>query len=122
MYGDSFQNCLVAIIVPDEEPVRHWATTNAPALAPAQISFGEICESQVLKTAIMADIQRLSRDHGLQGFEMIKDIYLESEHFTAANDLATPTFKLKRNTLRDRYQSQIDAMYNGLLAGLHSKL
>ena len=122
VYGDCFQNCVVAIVVPDEEPVRHWAITNAPALAAQGTSFLEICQSQVLKAAIMEDIHKLSREHGLQGFEIVKDIYLESELFSSENDLVTPTFKLKRNTLRDRYQNEIDAMYNQMAATLQSKL
>lgn len=109
VYGDSFQNCLVAIIVPDEEPVRHWLTTNAPALVDQ--SFATICAAPELKAALMKDITSISRQQGLHGFETVRDICIESELFTAENDLVTPTFKLKRNKLRDAYQSQIDAMY-----------
>ncbi len=49
----------------------------------------------------------------LKGFEFARDIYLESAPFSVDNDILTPTFKLKRNVARDRYQAQIDAMYAG---------
>ena len=117
VHGDSFQNCLVAIVVPDEDPVRHWAKTNNE---PETTSFADLCNNskspQLLKAAIMTDIQNLSRAGGLLGFETVKDIYLEHELFSAEKDLVTPTFKLKRNKLRDAYQGEIDAMYANMAA------
>jgi hypothetical protein len=54
-----------------------------------------------------------ANDPQLKGFEMVKDIRLESTLFSVENDLLTPTFKLKRNVAKQRYQSQIDEMYGG---------
>lgn len=64
----------------------------------------------------MKDIKSISRSQGLHGFETVRDIYVESELFSAENDLVTPTFKLKRNKLRDAYQRQIDEMYKTMPA------
>lgn len=50
----------------------------------------------------------------LQGFEMVKAIYLEGELFSVDNDLLTPTFKLRRPQLQAKYQGEIDAMYAAL--------
>ena len=110
VYGDSFQSCLVAVIVPDEEPVRTWAA-GTPAERP---SFAEMCASQELNDAIMADIKKLSKENKLHGFETVKAVLLVPDPFTVENDLVTPTFKLKRQKLRDKYQTQIDAMYAAL--------
>jgi Lon protease-like protein len=49
----------------------------------------------------------------LKGFEMVKDIRLEATLFSVENDLLTPTFKLKRNVAKQRYQALIDEMYAG---------
>jgi long-chain acyl-CoA synthetase len=38
-------------------------------------------------------------------------IYIESEPFSLANDLLTPTMKLKRQEARERYRSIIDELY-----------
>jgi hypothetical protein len=57
----------------------------------------------------------------LKGFELAKDIYLEPTMFSADNDLLTPTFKLKRNVAKERFQAQIDRMYAsgiGIVAGM----
>jgi hypothetical protein len=40
----------------------------------------------------------------LQGFEAIKGVLLEPEHFSVDNDCLTPTFKFKRPQLQKRYQ------------------
>ena len=112
--GDSFQSALVAIIVPDEEPVKAWASKQLPLLA--KQSFEVLCQSFELNAAIMSEIKRLSSDHGLHGFETPKAVYLDSNLFTAENDLVTPTFKLKRDKLRKKYEHQIAKMYANLPA------
>ena len=46
-----------------------------------------------------------------QGFEIIKNIHLDTEQFTVQNDLMTPSFKLKRAPLQKKYQAVIEQMY-----------
>lgn len=53
----------------------------------------------------------------LQGFEMIKSLYLDPEQFSVENGLMTPTFKLKRPPLKAKYTPQIDAMYKKINSG-----
>ncbi len=53
----------------------------------------------------------------MQGFEMIKSLYLDPEQFSIENGLMTPTFKLKRPPLQSKYQPQIDAMYKKINSG-----
>lgn len=53
----------------------------------------------------------------LQGFEMIKSLYLDPEQFTVENGLMTPTFKLKRPPLQSKYTPQIEAMYKKINSG-----
>lgn len=112
VYGDSFKTSLVAIVVPDEEPVRTWAADGSLSA----MSFSELCASKELNDAIMNDIRDLSDRGGLHGFEKVKAVYLDPAAFTAENELVTPTFKLKRQKLRDHYQKQIDALYASLPA------
>jgi long-chain acyl-CoA synthetase len=112
VYGDSFQSALVAIIVPDEDPVRNWAASFDESLANAP--FETICKSEKLKKAIMSDIRRLSKENKLNGFETVKAIHLDSFPFSVDNELLTPTFKLKRQKARDRYETEIAKLYAGL--------
>jgi len=43
-----------------------------------------------------------------------KKIHLSPETFTVENNLLTPTFKSKRPQLQERYQKEIDEMYEDL--------
>lgn len=112
VYGDSLQSCLVALIVPDEEPVRNWAKSSAPDLD--GVSFESLCASEELRGAIMEDIKTLSREAKLTGFETVKGLLLLPEPFTVENGLVTPTFKIKRQQVRDRYEKEIQALYASL--------
>ena len=110
VHGDSYQTYLIAIIVPDEEPTRAWAKQNLSA-EEANASFSELCNNEKLKSQILSEIKRLSKESGLQGFETVKGIHLEPNVFTAEKDLVTPTFKLKRPQLRGYYAKEIEALY-----------
>ena len=109
VHGDSYQTYLVAIVVPDEEPVRAWAKANVPEIADA--TFPELCKSDILKQEIRSEIRRLSKLNGLHGFETVKAVHLEPNIFTAETGLVTPTFKLKRPQLKKYYSTQIEEMY-----------
>ena len=110
VHGDSLQSALVAVIVPDEDPTRTLLeNSEEPALAKA--SFSEICKSDKLKSIIMADLTKLGRANGLLGFEIPKSIHLSDEEFSTENGLLTPTFKLKRQQARDKYEKEIERMY-----------
>ena len=51
------------------------------------------------------------RDTPVQGYEVVRRVFLEAELFSVENDLLTPSFKLKRPQLQKRYQAEIDRMY-----------
>ena len=38
VHGDSYQTYLVAVVVPDEEPVRAWAKSNIPDASGSSMS------------------------------------------------------------------------------------
>mmetsp|Transcript_13014 Transcript_13014/g.28086 ORF Transcript_13014/g.28086 Transcript_13014/m.28086 type:complete len:686 (+) Transcript_13014:23-2080(+) len=109
VHGDSFQTYLIAIVVPDEEPTRAWAKENLTSTANAP--FSELCKSDKLRREVLSEIRRLSKLNGLHGFETVKAVHLESNIFTPESGLVTPTFKLKRPTLKSFYSKQIDDMY-----------
>jgi long-chain acyl-CoA synthetase len=93
VHGDSFQSCLVAVIVPDEEPVLAWAKASADGNL-ENLSFEQLCRSEVLSGELMSEVLKLSKENGLHGFETVR-----------------ATFKLKRQKARDYYEKEIVDMY-----------
>ena len=113
VYGDSYKSYLVAIIVPEEEVVMKWSKDLAdPAIS--GLPFQTLCKSSALQDKIMNEVRDISNQNQLYGFEIPKAIYLESQPFSVDNNLLTPTFKLKRQQLREQYATQIDYMYTAL--------
>jgi long-chain acyl-CoA synthetase len=112
VYGDSLQSSLVAIVIPEEEVVVSWAEKNESKKA----SFADLCQSSLLNDVIMLDIRRLSADNGLYGFETVKAIRLDSTLLSLENGLLTPTFKLKRKEIREKYEGTIAALYSKIAA------
>jgi len=112
VYGDSLQSHLVAIIVPDPEVIHRWAKDTGKSNVP----FSELCNSRELNDIIMNDLNNLGKHAKLSGFEFVKAIYLESEPFSPMNDTMTPTFKLKRQYLRDKYKGIIQDLYHKVSA------
>lgn len=50
----------------------------------------------------------------MQAFEKVKAIRLVTELFSVDNGLLTPTFKIKRPALRQKYTEEISKLYNEL--------
>jgi long-chain acyl-CoA synthetase len=110
VHGDSLQTYLVAVIVPDEEAVRKLLEDSGETVL-AKASFADICKSEKLKSVIDGEIKRLAKENGLHGFEIPRAIHLSEELFSVDNGLLTPTFKLKRQQARDRYERVIEQLY-----------
>jgi long-chain acyl-CoA synthetase len=50
-------------------------------------------------------------NRGLARFETLKKVLLVPDEFTADDGMLTPTLKLRRKTIEERYRRQIDALY-----------
>ena len=88
-------------------------------------SFERNCKLPGLKKDIMTDIKNVSLAGKFTGFETVKDIYLESELFTAEKGFFTyekgNTPKLKRINLREAYQSKIDDLFTAVAKNAAAK-
>lgn len=99
------KNSLVAVVVPN------WDYVKSHGPAPASNSEADLIRNETLKKAIMDDLATVGKQNGLKPYEMVKDIILFGEKFGVENDLATPTFKLKRTQLLEHFQEKIDELY-----------
>jgi len=113
VHGDSLQSALVTVVSLDEEPVRSLLASKDPSLA--KVSFSEICKSDKLKSIVMTEINKVGKANGLHGFEIPKAIHLSDKPFTVEDGLLTPTFKLKRQQAREKFEKVIERMYAEML-------
>ncbi|KAK6061705.1 hypothetical protein COOONC_00629 [Cooperia oncophora] len=59
-------------------------------------------------------LNQTAKSKKLESIELIKEIHLTSEEFTAGNGLVTPTLKLRRHLLKQRFEKEIEKMYNSI--------
>uniref|UniRef100_A0A336LMH8 Long-chain-fatty-acid--CoA ligase n=1 Tax=Culicoides sonorensis TaxID=179676 RepID=A0A336LMH8_CULSO len=109
VYGESLKSCVIAIVVPDVEILKRWATHNNIAG-----TLSVLCNNPDVKALILADMLDLGKQAGLKSFEQVKDIYLHPDLFSVQNGLLTPTFKSKRPEIKSYFKPQLDDMYKNL--------
>jgi len=104
IYGDNRPHN-VALIVPDGDALRAWAAeTGRGLLSPdAQI------QDQALLDRIAAEIAKVSTS--FRGYERIAAFTLLPEPFTLENGMLTPSMKLKRRKIVERWRQHIDLLY-----------
>lgn len=111
VHGDSLQSCLVAIVVPEREPVRCWALAHGHW---EDTPITELCASRELRNSVLQQLLHLSTRAGFKGFERVRDVFLHPEPLSMDNDMMTATMKIRRHAVAKRFRSQIDDMYAGL--------
>ena len=78
-----------------------------------------IAGDETLLRAVRDELEAEAGKQKLAGIERVKKIFLECEvddrglGFTSENGLATPTTKLKRKPLTERYAPQLEHLYSG---------
>ncbi len=101
IYGDNKPHN-VALVIPDPDALKAWAAENGVELAGA-------AESPALKAALQGELEKYSKD--FKGFERPRDFIVVTEDFSTENDMLTPTLKLKRRNVMQRYGAQLNALY-----------
>ncbi|EFJ51208.1 hypothetical protein VOLCADRAFT_73402 [Volvox carteri f. nagariensis] len=110
VYGNSFENCLVAVVVPNKAVITAWAKE-------AGVSGGYeegLLEDPRVNQYILSELVRVGKEDKLKGYEIIKAVHLDHVQFSVEEDLMTPSFKLRRPQLQAKYQKVIDAMYTDI--------
>ena len=92
---------LTALVVPSEDLLA-----TLPNGTP-----GDALQGDEVRAPFAAAFRAYSR--GAASHEKIRDFRLVTEPFSEENGLMTPTMKLKRRAIEERYADLIDAMYEG---------
>jgi long-chain acyl-CoA synthetase len=92
MYGDSLQNFLVGVVVPDKDQVLKVAEEKGLGS-----DFEAVIKKDEMVNHFLAEMKKAGKEAGFFGFEIPLKLHLTSTAFSVENEILTPTFKLKRN-------------------------
>ena len=95
---------VVGLIVPDAEWALEWARANDE-----KFDMAALQDLPAFKQAVRKAVDRTNVD--LSVVEKVKSFAFADEAFTIENEEMTPSMKIRRHKIRDRYQERIDGLY-----------
>jgi long-chain acyl-CoA synthetase len=106
VYGDKRPH-VVALIVPDQEFLENWARENERE----DIDVASLVYDTEFRAEMGAAIDRINAD--LSVIEKIRRFIISADSFTIENGMMTPTLKIRRHVIRDKYGDALEALYGG---------
>lgn len=106
MIGDRRKFCS-AVVVASEESLKKWADAKELKYS----NYKELINLSGVEELIQAEIDRMSA--GLASYESIKKFVLATEPFTIESGELTPSLKVKRKAVLQRYEKEIEMLYKG---------
>jgi long-chain acyl-CoA synthetase len=97
-----FLTCL--IMIDYDNVAKHAQDSNVPFT-----DFTSLCRAREVNDLIWAEIERVNQNFAR--VETIKKFRLIEQQLTAEDDEVTPTMKLKRKFVNEKYKAMIDGMY-----------
>lgn len=99
-------NYASALITLDPDAITAWAESNGLR----DMSYAEIARDDRTRHAIQQYVDELNS--GLNRWETIKRFVILDHDLTVEAGALTPSLKLKRRVVADRYRAQLDALYD----------
>ena len=93
VYGDKRPH-LVALVVADPELIKAHGDVNASEL----------------RAAVSKAVDRANKD--LSRHEQVRSFSMAAEPFTTENEMLTPSLKIRRHVIKDRYGADLEALYS----------
>ena len=97
---------VVGLIVPDAEWAHDWARTEGHAF-----DMTALQDLPAFRNAIRAAVDRVNKD--LSVIEKVRQFTFADEAFSTDNSEMTPSLKIRRHKLKERYGARMDALYKG---------
>ena len=97
---------LVGLIVPDAEWALEWARTNGE-----KFDLAALQALPAFKSAVRAAVDRVNQQ--LSVVEKVRQFTFADEPFGIDNQEMTPSLKIRRHKLKERYGERLDGLYRG---------
>ncbi|MBN1271579.1 MAG: long-chain fatty acid--CoA ligase [Candidatus Aminicenantes bacterium] len=102
---------IAALVVPDFEKIGEYARANNIAYSQPE----DLVQNDQVRHFLEAEIKRMTPD--LATYEEVKRIVILPRDFEIEQDEITPTLKIKRNIIENKYKKEIDALYAEVMGG-----
>ena len=113
IYGDSKQNYIVGIVVPSKKELIDSLRANK-VIDETILNNGvydDICQMMEVRKFVLQQINQAALDAKLFGFERVRNIHLEPNEWSVANNMLSPSMKLKRHVTQETYKDVIRDLY-----------
>ena len=97
---------IVALIVPDPDWSCEWAQANGE-----HFDMAALQDLPAYRAAMRTAIDRVNAE--LSVTEKVRQFAFADEGFTTDNGMLTPSMKIRRAPIREKYQDRLDALYRG---------
>ena len=97
---------VVGLIVPDAEWALDWARANDE-----KFDLKALQDLPAFKKAVGDAVARVNQD--LSVIEKVRQFTFADEAFAIENEEMTPSMKIRRHKIRERYQERLDGLYRG---------
>jgi long-chain acyl-CoA synthetase len=95
---------IVGLIVPDADWAFDWARANGKTF-----DLGQLQQLPAFRSAVREAVDRVNKD--LSVIEKVRQFAFAVEPFSIENGEMTPSLKIRRHKIRDRYGDRIEALY-----------
>jgi long-chain acyl-CoA synthetase len=96
---------LTVIILIDQENVEKFAQDGDIPFS----NYASLCKAPQVQELIQTEIDKINKKFAR--VEQVKKFFLLENQLTAEDEELTPTMKLKRKLIQQKYSTQIEAMY-----------
>lgn len=107
IYGDSYHNYIVAIVVPQAKSLA----TLAKSLGKDHLTHDQMCRDPL----VLKEVLRAMSDHGakarLHKNEIPAKVLLVSDEWSPDTGLVTAAMKIRRKNVAERYKLDISRLY-----------
>ena len=95
---------MVGLIIPDPEWALEWSRNEGMAY-----DFLKLQTNPAFKSAVSKAVDRVNKN--LSVTEKVRRFEFADEPFSIGNEELTPSMKIRRHVIRDRYQDRLGALY-----------
>ncbi|ELP93982.1 long-chain-fatty-acid--CoA ligase, putative [Entamoeba invadens IP1] len=117
IYGESTDDFIVAIVVPEQKDFEEFMAHTCGYQGTSFADYSAFAAKKSVKLALMRELETHARGKGVPGYEIVKNIFVETTPFSEANDLLTPSFKLRRPQIKKRYAQVLSSLRTQVLNG-----